>query len=150
MYRARCVWIIQLFFLKETAEVTARFTTLSFNHSVTGGFNLHSRGADSLDSISLQVDTFLDVLSRTHPCARIQQRSVHTLTCSVHKLDVTIRIQAAHWYVFQCMYSRALPTQVCTAKCMYLVNAVNCYGCVNCHACTRVYSQGLSLALYMG
>ncbi|EFN62249.1 hypothetical protein EAG_12412 [Camponotus floridanus] len=44
------------------SSVTARFTTLSFNRPVTGGFNLRSRSAGSLDSISLQADTLLDVL----------------------------------------------------------------------------------------
>lgn len=54
-------------FSSSFTEVTARLTTLSFNHSVTGGFNLRSRGAGSLDSISLQADTLLDVLHAHTP-----------------------------------------------------------------------------------
>lgn len=118
---------------------------LSFNRSVTGGFNLRSRGAGSLDSISLQADTLPDVFhAYTSP--------VHVYTaCGVHKLDVTIRIQAARWYVFQCMYSRALPTQVCAAKCVYLVNTWwIVMGAWTVMRARAVYSQGLSLTPHMG
>jgi len=54
----RLVYLAPFFFL----EATARLTMLSFNRFVTGGFNLRLRSADSLDSISLQADTLLDVL----------------------------------------------------------------------------------------
>jgi len=60
----RLVYLSPFFFL----EATARLTTLSFNRSVTGGFNLRLRGADSLDSISPQADTLLDVL---HACTLV-------------------------------------------------------------------------------
>lgn len=126
------------------AKATARFATLSFNRPVTGGFNLHSRDAGSLDSISLRVDTLLDVL---HERARIQLRGVCTPACSLHKLDVTIRIQAARWYVFQCIYSRALSPLKCMRRQVY-VHTRKCGELSYIDACA--YSQNLSLILCRG
>lgn len=134
-----------IFFLFFFAEDIARFATLSFNRPVTGGFKLHSQGAGSLDSISLQVDTLLDVLHaratvHVYGCGMCTHRRT-VCTNSMSPLEFRQHVGMYFNVYIRVRYPRS---NVCTAKCVCTYTR-KCGELSYMNACT--YSQGLSLIL---
>lgn len=148
-----CAWEIIRWYICRTssylylafffAKVTVRFTTLSFNRPVTGGFNLRSQGAGSLDSISLQADTLLDVL-HAHTTVHLYGSETCThrravCTNSMSPLEFRQHVGMYFNVYIHVRYSRSniyIAKCICTRKCGEL-------------SYTGAYSQGLSLILHI-
>lgn len=153
----RCGWEIIRWYIRLTsshlflasfffAKVTARFTTLSFNRPVTGGFNLRSQSAGSLDSISLQADTLLDVLHE-HTTVHLYGSGTCThrrAVCTNSMSPLEFR-QHVGMYFNVYIHVRYLRSNICTAKCICTRKCELSY----MDACMRAYSQVLSLILHI-
>lgn len=127
-------------------KVTARFTPLSFNRPVTGGFNLRSQSTGSLDSISLQADTLLDVLHE-HTTVHLYGSGTCThrrAVCTNSMSPLEFR-QHVGMYFNVYIHVRYLRSNICTAKCICTRKCELSY----MDACMRAYSQVLSLILHI-